>query len=102
VWEVYIVRCRTGEFYTGCTVDVERRVDEHNGGSRGARFTRIRRPVVLVYHEPCPSRSSALRRERQIKRMSRSQKARLAQTASATSAQTGDSGVKGVLVSSES
>jgi putative endonuclease len=101
VWEVYIVRCRTGEFYTGCTVDIERRVDQHNSGARGARFTRTRRPVVLVYHEPCGSRSSALRRERQIKGMSRAQKARLAQTASATSAQTGDAGVKGALVSSE-
>ena len=85
MWEVYIVRCTTGEFYTGCTVDLERRVAQHNSGS-GSKFTRTRRPVVLVYHEPCGSRSSALRREIQIKRMSRAGKLRLAQTASATTA----------------
>jgi putative endonuclease len=85
LWEVYIVKCRTGELYTGCTVDLGRRLDQHNSGS-GSKFTRARRPVVLVYHEPCASRSSALRRESQIKRMSRAQKLSLAQTATATSA----------------
>ena len=84
MWEVYIVRCRTGELYTGCTVDLKRRVEEHNRGS-GSKFTRSRRPVVLVYHERCASRSAALKRENQIKRLSRGQKVRLAQTASATS-----------------
>lgn len=83
MWEVYIVRCRTGELYTGCTVDLERRVKEHNRGS-GSKFTRSRRPVVLLYRETCEGRSSALRREGQIKRMSRDQKLRLAQTATAT------------------
>ena len=85
MWDVYILRCRTGELYTGCTVDLKRRVEEHNRGS-GSKFTRSRRPVVLVYHEHCGSRSSALKRENQIKRMSRSQKLTLAQTASETSA----------------
>lgn len=78
-----MVRCSTGELYTGCTVDLERRLRQHNSGT-GARFTRTRRPVVLVYREPCGDRSSALRRECQIKGMSRAQKVRLAQTASAT------------------
>lgn len=85
MWEVYIVRCRTGEFYTGCTVDLDRRVERHNSGS-GSKFTRSRRPVVLVYHEMCADRSSALKRENQIKRMSRAEKVRLAQTATATRA----------------
>jgi putative endonuclease len=85
LWQVYIVRCRTGELYTGCTVDLERRIEQHNRGS-GSKFTRSRRPVVLVYHEQCGNRSSALKRENQIKRMSRVEKARLAQTASATNA----------------
>ena len=85
MWQVYMVRCRTGELYTGCTVDLERRVDQHNGGS-ASKFTRSRRPVVLVYHEECGSRSSALKRENQIKRMSRGQKMGLVQTASATRA----------------
>ncbi|MDA4134476.1 MAG: GIY-YIG nuclease family protein [Thaumarchaeota archaeon] len=85
MWQVYMVRCRTGELYTGCTVDLERRIEQHNSGS-GSKFTRSRRPVVLVFSEECESRSSALKREIQIKRMSRAQKVRLAQTASATSA----------------
>jgi putative endonuclease len=83
LWEVYIVRCTTGELYTGCTVNLKRRVAQHNRGW-GSKFTRARRPVVLVYHELCGSRSSALKREIQIKRMSRAGKLRLAQTASAT------------------
>jgi len=85
MWQVYMVRCGTGELYTGCTVDLKRRVEQHNSGS-GSKFTRSRRPVVLVYREECESRSSALKRESQIKRMSRAQKVKLAQTASATSA----------------
>ncbi len=85
MWQVYMVRCRTGELYTGCTVDLERRIEQHNSGS-GSKFTRSRRPVVLVFSEECESRSSALKREIQIKRMSRAQKVRLAQTATATSA----------------
>lgn len=84
-WCVYILRCSTGEFYTGCTVNVERRLRQHNNGV-GSKFTRSRRPVKLVYQEPCEDRSSALRREYQIKRMSRSRKMLLAQTASATRA----------------
>lgn len=82
-WRVYILRCRTGELYTGSTNDLERRVGEHNAG-RGAAFTRSRRPVVLVYHEPRESRSAALKRENQIKHLSRSQKLALIHTASAT------------------
>jgi predicted GIY-YIG superfamily endonuclease len=85
LWEVYIVRCRTGELYTGCTADLERRVGQHNSGT-ASKFTRSRRPVVLVYHERCTNRSSALKREYQIKRLTRSEKVRLAQTASATRA----------------
>jgi putative endonuclease len=85
LWHVYIVKCSTGEFYTGCTLDLERRVEQHNSGS-GSKFTRSRRPVVLVYHEQCGSRSSALKRENQIKKMRRVEKVRLAQTASTTSA----------------
>ena len=85
MWEVYIVRCRTGELYTGCTSDLRRRMEQHNDGS-GSKFTRSRRPVVLVYREGCDGRSSALKRENEIKRMTRAAKVRLAQTASATSA----------------
>lgn len=83
VWNVYVLRCRTGELYTGCTVDLERRMRQHNKGT-GSKFARSRRPVTLVYHEPCEDRSAALRRENEIKRMSRLQKLRLVHTASAT------------------
>jgi predicted GIY-YIG superfamily endonuclease len=69
-WFVYIVECADGTFYTGITNDLERRVDEHNGG-RGARYTRSRRPVVLRYHEFQPDRSRASIREYQIKAMPR-------------------------------
>jgi putative endonuclease len=72
----YIVECSDGTFYTGWTTDVERRVKTHNAG-RGARYTRMRRPVNLVYHEPQPDRSSAMKRERAIKRMTRLQKQKL-------------------------
>ena len=85
-WSVYILRCRTGELYTGATSDVDRRVKEHNSGT-GGRFTRSRLPVELVYREAAGSRSAALRRENAIKAMSRSEKLLLAgQTARATTA----------------
>jgi len=69
----YIVECADGTFYTGWTTDLERRVAAHNAG-RGSRYTRLRRPVALVYFEHLPSRSEAMRREAAIKRMRRSAK----------------------------
>jgi predicted GIY-YIG superfamily endonuclease len=76
-WVVYVLRCRTGQLYTGCTTDLERRLREHNSGT-GSRFTRSRLPVAVVYKEHLPSRSEALRRERAIKGMRRSEKLLLA------------------------
>jgi putative endonuclease len=72
-WVVYVLRCRTGQLYTGCTTDLERRVREHNSGT-GSRFTRSRLPVAVVYVEDLGSRSEALRRERAIKAMRRGEK----------------------------
>ena len=72
-WFVYVVRCRDGSLYTGISTDVESRVNVHNDG-RGARYTRSRRPVVLVYRERRRSRSMALRREAAIKALSRAEK----------------------------
>jgi putative endonuclease len=66
----YIVECSDGTFYTGWTTNLENRVATHNAG-RGSRYTRLRRPVRLVYFEHLPNRSEAMRRETQIKRMSR-------------------------------
>lgn len=77
---VYIVRCADGTLYTGYAADVEKRVREHNGeGKRGtaARYTRGRQPVSLVYIETLPSRSEALKRECEIKKLTRSDKERL-------------------------
>ena len=77
-WYVYILRCGDSSLYTGITTDVERRLQEHNSDDRlAARYTRPRRPVKLAYAEESPSRSAALKREHEIKRMTRSAKKRL-------------------------
>ena len=73
---VYIVRCADGTLYTGWTTDVARRIAQHNAG-RGARYTRMRRPVELVYVEDMPDRSTAMRRELAIKKLDRERKERL-------------------------
>jgi putative endonuclease len=73
----YIVECADGTYYTGWSTDPKRRVRQHNAG-RGARYTRSRRPVQLVYVEPQPDHAAALRRERAIKNLSHAQKRALA------------------------
>ena len=73
---VYMVRCRDGTLYTGWTFDPERRLREHNSG-KGARYTRSRTPVELVYLEDANSRAEALARERKIKSLGRASKLRL-------------------------
>lgn len=75
---VYIVRCADGSYYTGYTTDVERRLAEHNAGD-GARYTRSRTPVELVYVERYASRSTAMAREYEIKQLRRSAKETLIQ-----------------------
>jgi putative endonuclease len=72
----YILQCSDGTYYTGWTTDPERRLRQHNRG-KGARYTRYRRPVRLVYVEEQPDRSSAMRREFKIKQMSRKVKGKL-------------------------
>jgi putative endonuclease len=72
----YIVECADGTYYTGWAVDPERRVAVHNKG-RGARYTRMRLPVKLVYVEAQPDRTAAMKREIAIKRMNRARKLRL-------------------------
>ena len=62
VWFLYILQCRDGSFYTGVTNDIDRRIKAHQEGT-ASRYTRIRRPVVLVYREKCGSRSASLARE---------------------------------------
>lgn len=78
-WSVYIVRCADGSLYTGIATDVARRVEEHNASNLlAARYTRARRPVVLVYQEAAASRSAAGKREYELKRLSREEKEALA------------------------
>ncbi|MBT9589694.1 MAG: GIY-YIG nuclease family protein [Thiobacillus sp.] len=80
-WFVYLLRCADGTLYTGITTDIPRRLDEHNGeGGLGARYTRSRRPVTLVYSEPADSRAAASRREAAIKRLDRARKLALCQS----------------------
>ena len=73
---VYIVQCNDGSLYTGWTVDVERRVKQHNVG-RGAKYTRLHRPVKLAYAEEQPTRSAAMKREAAIKKWPRERKLKL-------------------------
>lgn len=73
---VYMLRCADGTLYTGYTDDPERRLRVHNAG-KGAKYTRSRRPVELVYRETLEDKSAALRREREIKRLNRAQKLNL-------------------------
>lgn len=72
-WCVYILRCADGTLYTGSTNDLSRRLARHQSG-KGAKYTRSRRPLTLVYQESQPGRSAALRREAAIKRLTRPQK----------------------------
>lgn len=76
-WVVYILLCSDGTLYTGCTNDISRRVRQHDEG-RGAKYTRGRGPVRVVYVQRCADHSQALRREASIKRLSRAEKERLA------------------------
>ncbi|MBP7693216.1 MAG: GIY-YIG nuclease family protein [Anaerolineales bacterium] len=77
---VYMVRCADDSLYTGWALDVAARVRAHNAG-RGARYTRARRPVTLVYSEAWPTRADAMRRERALKRLPRARKLALCQPA---------------------
>jgi putative endonuclease len=76
-WYIYIVRCNDNTLYTGITTNLERRLLEHNSGQKGARYTRSRRPVALVYCEQAASRSVATRRESHIKKLKISEKGQL-------------------------
>ncbi len=69
----YMLECADGTYYTGWTTDPARREKEHNAG-RGAKYTRMRRPVKLIYIEELPDKSGALKRERAIKKLSRKRK----------------------------
>ena len=73
---VYILRCADGTLYTGTAADVDKRTEAHNSG-KGAKYTRGRGPVTVVYREEAEEKGAALRREAQIKKLSREQKLKL-------------------------
>jgi putative endonuclease len=75
-WCVYIVKCNDGTFYTGCTNDLNKRIATHNLG-KGAKYTRARLPIILVYTEIQNNVSDSLKRENVIKKLTRQQKIKL-------------------------
>lgn len=76
IWYLYMLRCGDGSLYTGITTDVEKRLEQHRSG-KGAKYTRGRGPLELVYREECGSHSDALKREWEVKGLSRQEKLRL-------------------------
>lgn len=72
-WWVYIVECADLSYYTGITTNIEKRIDKHNTGS-GAKYTKFKRPVWLIYFEKYTNRSEATKREMEIKKLTRKQK----------------------------
>ena len=81
-WKLYILRCGDGSLYTGITTDVDKRLEAHRAG-KGAKYTRGRGPLELVYREDCGDHSAALRRELEIKGLSREEKLALIRGAAA-------------------
>lgn len=73
---VYMLKCSDGTLYTGWTNDIEKRFNAHQSG-QGAKYTKVRRPVTLVYMEVCESKSSGMKREYEIKKMKREEKLKL-------------------------
>lgn len=72
----YILRCKDGSLYTGWTNNLEKRVQDHNAG-KGAKYTKSRRPVELVYYETFDTKEEAMRREYAVKQLSRTKKIQL-------------------------
>ena len=77
MYHLYILKCADKTLYTGITVDLDRRIEEHNDSKLGAKYTRARRPVKLVYSKKFRNRSSASKEESRIKNLSREEKLEL-------------------------
>lgn len=71
---MYVLECSDGSYYCGITTDLKRRVDEHNTSRKGAKYTRSRRPVRLIYHRRCANRSEAMLNENYFKSLKRAAK----------------------------
>ena len=78
MWYLYILRCKDNSLYTGITTDVEKRLEAHRSG-KGAKYTRGRGPLELVYREECGDHSEALKRELEVKALTREEKLKLIQ-----------------------
>ena len=74
MYYLYIIRCADDTLYTGIAKDLSKRIEEHNTSSKGAKYTRARRPVTLIYSEEHEDRSTASKREYAVKKMTRIQK----------------------------
>lgn len=77
MYSIYILKCKDGSLYTGSTNNLKKRLSEHNNSKNGAKYTKARRPVILVYEEKYKTFSKARTREAEIKRMKRVEKLRL-------------------------
>ena len=82
MYHLYVLKCADKTLYTGITTEVKRRVREHNTGKLGAKYTRARRPVTLVYAKKYKSRGAALKAEAKLKTLSRAEKLILIQQTS--------------------
>lgn len=76
-WWVYFLRCNDNSLYAGVTTDIHRRLGEHNNSKLGAKYTRARRPVTLVYIEAAENKSAACKREYQIRTLTKAKKEQL-------------------------
>lgn len=74
---LYILQCADNTFYTGITTNLERRINEHNNSKLGAKYTKVRRPVKLIYSKEFENRSVASKEESRIKKLSRQEKINL-------------------------
>lgn len=72
-WYLYILKCKDGSYYTGITLELERRLEQHKQG-KASRYTRARLPVEMIYSEPCRNHSKALKREYEVKALTRREK----------------------------
>jgi putative endonuclease len=77
MWQVYILKCADGTFYTGITTDLKRRFKEHNGSVLGAKYTKGRRPVKLIYSRRLKNKSRAAKEEFRIKNLTKQEKRQL-------------------------
>jgi len=84
MWTVYILKCSDGTLYTGITTDPQRRLAEHNSPDKGAKYTRSRQPVELLYQKQVANRSEASKLEYTIKKMDRKNKEALVKEGGAT------------------